>query len=319
MLLEAWNSNDRFIRRAAFRLALESTDPDLPELLRQALGDDDTVVRLLAAKRVSSAFEGAALDQILPMMKLDRFLPVRREALRICVNRDPEQCRAELSSALLDKHASMRQEARYYLRQVDSPDFASLYRKALSAGDERTLYSALSGLGETGSAEDDVFIVPHTSHSTARIRRAAIKALARLNGEAHLDVLIEALTDEVPSVSREALKGLASHASLVGNERLWEILCVTSHGHVRRNALSLLRRLGKWDSIYFMVKATSASDEEVAAKARLSIERWLLRFNRTFYTPTPEQVIKIMNVLKDSGSHLDDKTRQDLGFCIKGF
>jgi len=162
-------------------------------------------------------------------------------------------------------------------------------------------------------------LVPYTSQSASKIRRAAIKALARLNGAAHLDVLMEALTDEVPSVSREAFKGLAAHASLVGNERLWEILCGTSHGHVRRNALSLLGKLGKWVSIYFMVKATSASDEEVAAKARLSIERWLLRFNRTFYTPTPEQVIKIMNVLEESGSHLDDKTRQDLRFCVKGF
>ena len=94
---------------------------------------------------------------------------------------------------------------------------------------------------------------------------------------------------------------------------------MTSHGHVRRNALSLLGRLGKWVSISFMVKATSASDEKVAARARLSIERWLWRFNRTFYAPTPEQVIKLMSVLEESCSHLDEKTMQELRFCTKGF
>lgn len=74
-LTEALSSNDRFIRRASFRLAINSKGRNLSEVLRQALNDSDTVIRLWAAQGVSAAFEGAALDQMLTLMKRDRFMP----------------------------------------------------------------------------------------------------------------------------------------------------------------------------------------------------------------------------------------------------
>jgi HEAT repeat protein len=313
-LTEALSSSDRFIRRASFRLAINSKGRNLSEVLRQALNYNDTVIRLWAAQSVSAAFEGAALDKMLTLMKRDRFMPVRREALR-----HPDRKRAELRSALLDAHASIREEARYHVSQFDSFDVASFYRQGLTSGDQLSLPSAISGLGETGVAEDGDLPVPYASHNAAKIRRAAIKALARLNSEARLDVLIQALMDQFPSVSREAIKGLADKATLIGKGRLWEIFSSTSHSHVKRNALSLLEKIVKWDSIYFLVKSTSESDQSVASRALIAIDRWLWRFNRTFPVPTPDQLIKLSRALEECGDHLDEKTSEQLWFCMKGF
>src|SRR5262249_55567627 len=128
-----------------------------------------------------------------------------------------------------------------------------------------------------------------------------------------------ALIDEFPSVSREAVKPLTGKVDLIGNERLWEIFCSTSYSHVKRNVLSLFERAGKWDSVYFLVSATADSDEKVTDKAKDAIGRWLWRFNRTFPVPTPTQLQNLRNVLEEHGAHVDDTTRRQLWFCLKGF
>ena len=318
-LLESLTSDDRFIRRSSFRLALNSTKSDLPEIVRQALNDQDTVIRLWAAQTVFSAFEGAALDHFLELMKRDRFMPVRREALRIDVKRSSPGLMAELRSALLDPHASMREEARYHLRKIDSMDVPAFYRQSLTTAERHTLYSAISGLGETGSAADDHLIVSYTSHQVGKIRRAAIKALAKLHVGAHIDVFMEALKDETPHVSSQALKALTDKASSVNGERVWKLFSLATHAHVRRNALALIEKLGKWDSIHFMVRAVCDSDEDITGISRFGVQRWLARFNRSFLSPTPEQLAQLDNALEECGGLLDEKTQEQLRFSMRGF
>lgn len=318
-LLESMKSEDRFIRRASFRLALNSTKSALPEIVRQALNDQDTVIRLWAAQTVSSAFEGATLDHFLELMKRDRLMPVRREALRINVKRGSPGLLTELRSALLDPHASMREEARYHLRKIDSMDVAAFYRQHVLGGEGLTLYAAISGLGETGASADDHLIVPYTSHPASRIRRAAIRTLAKLNTGAHIDLFIEALKDQVPYISRQALNALADKASAVDGERVWELFQSAVHPHVKRSALSLIEKLSKWESIYYLVRAIRDSDEAIAGMSLFAIQRWLARFNRSFSLPSIEQLTMLRNALEEGANLLDEKTQEQLRFSIRSF
>jgi HEAT repeat protein len=316
-LLESLTSGDRFLRRASFRIILKSPKSDLPQIVRNALLDQDSVIRLWAAQTVSLTFEGATLDSVLQLMKRDRFMPVRREALRISINRNSPGLSAELRAALLDSHTSLREEARYYLSKLDSMDVPAFYRQSLATGDERTLYSAISGLGETGSAADDQFILPYPTHQVGRVRRAAIKALAKLHGAQHIDVFTEGLKDETPHVSRQALKALSDKVSSIRAEQLWQLFSLVTHAHVRRNALALMMKLSKWDSIHFMVRALCDSDDDITGMSRFGIERWLARFNRSFSSPTREQLARLDNALNECGDLLDEKTRQQLRFSMK--
>ncbi len=311
-LLEALESDDHFIRRACFKLALSSIEP---EIVRKALDQEDTVVRLWAAQRVSSAFTGAALDQFLKMMKHDRFMPVRREALRILVRQNSPALLVGLHTALLDTHASMREEARYHLRKLERMEVAAFYRQQFLDGVD--LYPVISGLGETGTTTDDHLIVPYTSHDAGKIRAAALRALAKLNPRAHVGLFIESLDDEVPHVSLQALKALAGMARAIDGERIWEVFRSAAHAHVKRNALSLLERLGKWDSIYYLLRAVRDSDEAIADMSKFSIRRWLAQFNRSFSSPTPEQLARLGIALEEGGKLLDSRTVEQLRFSIK--
>src|SRR6185503_4422538 len=97
--------------------------------------------------------------------KHDPFMPLRREALRIAVRINSPQVKEELRIGLLDPHQSIREECRFHLRKMQSIDLAAFYRQHLGVSERMSnLYSAISGLGETGSTEDDSLIVPYTSH-----------------------------------------------------------------------------------------------------------------------------------------------------------
>jgi HEAT repeat protein len=318
-LLESLESDDRFIKRACFKLALNSSAEDLPEVVRKALAQKDTVIRVWAAQKVSSAFTGATLDQFVKLMKHDKFTTVRREALRILVQQNAPALLVELRAALLDTHASMREEARYHLRKLNTTDVAEFYRDHFLAGEGVPLYSVISGLGETGETSDDHFIVPYTTHRASKIRGAAIQALAKLNRNAHVDIFIEALNDQVPHVSRQALNALADKASSIDGERIWELFRSATHEHVKRNALSVLESLSKWDSIYYLLRAVRDSNEAIADKSRFGIECWLGRFNRNFSSPTAEQLVRLGVALEENGNLLDDQTLEQLRFSMAGF
>ncbi len=318
-LLRGLKSPDRSIRRISFSLAVDSTDAASSSILERALADQDTVIRLLAARKVSAEFAGAPLDKFLSRMRIDNFMPVRREALRAFVTRLPEQAPVELRRALLDPHVSMRDEAQYHLRKSESFNLASFYRQALASADNRILSAALHGLGETGSASDDKLLITFTHHPSAKVRRIVIRALSRLNGKAHVSIFTAALQDKTPSVSREARKALLDKASVVGGESLREIFNSSPLRHVRRNVLHLFTRLNKWDSIYFLVSAATDNDEEIAELSSFYVERWLMQFNRRFTQPTQAQLARLSRALKECGHLLDENSREHLWFSMKDF
>ena len=120
-------------------------------------------------------------------------------------------------------------------------------------------------------------------------------------------------------MSSQALKALIDQASSVSGERIWKLFSLATHAHVRRNALALIEKLGKWDSIHFMVRAVCDSDHDRTGMSRFGIQRWLARFNRSFLSPTPEQLAQLNNALDECGDLLDDQTVEQLRFSMKGF
>ena len=196
-------------------------------------------------------------------------------------------------------------------------DVPGLYRKHLAQ--TRFLYAAINGLGETGAARDDQLILPFVSHQQSKIRRAAIKALAKLNFTPHIEVLFKALSDEAPPVSRQALTSLVSQRAKVSGERLWKLFNSSDLFHVRRSALIMIARLSKWDSLYYLLKALHNSEQRVVDLSHFWIQDWLDRFNRSFVSPTREQVDRIVNAIDDSRNVIPEDSRQALLFALKSF
>ena len=316
-LFQALQSTDRFVRRGSFKLAFALQDANLMRVAELALDDNDPVIRSQAAQTISSSLDEASLASFLERMKHDRFMPVRRAALRMMIKLNSPDLDDELRKALLDPHASIREEARYHLKKTKSLEVADFYRQRLAGAKGQALYATISGLGETGRAEDDRLVVPYTSHQNNSIRRAALKTLAALRPDAHLDIFMRALDDEAPRISYLALKTLSPKTSFLNVTRVWEVFKTTTHIHVKRNALALIARFSKWENISYLVQARCETDDDLIVLSDRMIDNWLGGFNRSSSSPTSEQVAKLKDALKTCGEFLSEETQRQLQFLLR--
>jgi hypothetical protein len=68
-----------------------------------------------------------------------------------------------------------------------------------------------------------------------------------------------------------------------------------------------------------MVRALCDSNEEITDMTRFGIQRWLARFNRSFLSPTHQQLEELVDAIQQCGGLLDEKTQEQLRFSIRGF
>jgi HEAT repeat protein len=312
-------SPDWHVKRACYELAFESASFDQLPLIERALSEKDPAVRLRGAEKISILPHVESVDDLLSRARDDRFAPVRRTALRVFSERFPERSRPWLERALTDSDPSLRSYAQFQLGRASDFDLRAFYQAVLGKSEPATLYAAISGLGETGISSDANLVMAHLSHRVSRVRRAVLRTLARLHAEEFVDLFAERLLDHAPSVSREAMRGLTKVLHLVPGERLWRIFAAATEDHVRRNALFLIARLSKWESIGYLVEALDSNAEELRKLAETYLRRWHAQFNSSFTAPTKPQVERLTVAMQRSGASLDRSIRGQIEFGIRSF
>jgi len=290
---------NRLTRRLCFRLLREANDDRLPDAIPKMLFDHDPTLRQAAARAARISLPDDALRALLPLMMRDPSVAVRREALSASVERFMELAPAALTAALLDRHPAPRETARYHLRQAGSFDAAAFYRQTLTEpATPSVLEAAISGLGETGTASDLGQVLPFLSHSFGRVRRAAVRAVGRLDGDGQIEVLLAALKDVRPRVAHEAREALRPRLSLVDAEALWQTFRSAAPSHVCRDALALLAALPKWDAVPFLVEAAADPAPSLSERAGEYLRTWRSGYNGSFVRPTLPQVMRLEEALQ---------------------
>lgn len=319
-VLAGLSDSSRWVRRACFRMTVEGESADLPATLLDRLCACDPLLRLWAARRVGPAMPAEERDRALAMMRRDHFLPVRREALRLAAQTLPaDEARRLLMTALLDRSAALRAAARSHLRDRGEGDFAAMYRDALAAKSPPTLVAACLGLGETGAPEDADLLARYLAHELPQVRRAAVRGVARLDGDGYLPVLLRCVLDEAPGVSNEAQRALLPFASGLDSAELWGHFRASALFYVRFNLLGLLAALPKWKSIVYLVRATGDDDWRMAAQARDYVCRWQAEYNRSFAQPTRQDLDQLADALSESAGRLPADTLRELQFVARSF
>jgi HEAT repeat protein len=305
-LLSGLASSDRQTSRLAFRLLVESPQEDRLEVLGRALESSDTVLRLLAAQELRRSLTGEALRQTLDRLRADAFMPVRREALYGFVENLPELAPAHLREALLDPHAGMREAARYYLRQLGQTDFTSFYRERLREAGSTPLPATVEGLGESGEAGDAVLIADFLRHSDPRVRKAAVRAIGRLNAEAYCDSLVAALRDGSAAVAKAARDVLVTHMSCASAHQLAALFEGDSSPLTQRLVLTLLTQRSWWESASVLLTATISPDERIRSVALAGLHRWQYSTRILYARPTRKQVEEVERALLQHGAELEE-------------
>jgi HEAT repeat protein len=213
----------------------------------------------------------------------------------------------------------VREEAQYYFQQKSTLDLLLYYSRKLDVSSIRQLCAAIAGLGETGHAKDSQLVERFFRSESSKVRAAALHAAAKLNPEPYLDTFLLGLCDKSSKVAGEAVLALSKKPNLVGAQRLWEIYQNCPHLHGQRWALFLIARINKWDSINFLIQSLMSPSDSCADLSRRYIARWFARYNRSFATPTPEQLSRLRNTLSQCNLLLGAGTQRQIESLLKSF
>src|SRR6266853_4922946 len=318
-LREGFESHDHFVRRFCFQLALNSNEADFLTVLQRAFVERDAQVRKEAVYKLHAILPGGGAKELLIRARNDGCMAVRREALHIFAEKYAAEADQEFQSALLDANIAVREEAHYYFQKKGTVDLRAYYSHRLENSNSRQLCAAIAGVGETGVAKDSQLVERFLNNQHSKVRVATLHTIAKLNPDAYLDKFVLALDDASSKVAREAVLALSKKANSVGGQRLWEIYDSCRYPHGKRWALFLLARINKWDSIAFLIQSLPDQNDSCVELSQRYIVRWFARYNRSFATPTAEQLSRLRNVLSRCNLLLSSGTQRQLDSLLKSF
>ena len=314
----------RAARRYGLALAWQAANAKGTEASREVIDSAlhvsrDQALRLQAARWLTAKEADAVLQrEYADRLLNDRLPAVRRLALGWCVSHEPQAHRGLLHAALLDRSHAVRDIAQFYLPRQETIDLRGFYREKMFDGDAASLLPAMEGLSETGKAEDVQLFVPLAQSPRIAVRKAALSAIAKLAGASseHLELLVAALQDgSSPGVSRQARLALERRAGEVGREQLGSIFFGSRHLHVRRQALSLINRLPKWQRVSTLIEVIGrgGAEEEPTITARHFLRDWFANYNRSHaVAPARKDVAELEAVLKRYDGALEPRLGREL-------
>ncbi len=285
------HSNPHF-RRKCFRHALDASNGQSRELLEVGLASRDSLVRFQAFQNTNPVKYKSEWERLLRLAERDRYMPIRRWALMVKLDRDPENAEVDLIAALMDTHASLRALAQFQSKNKGAESIASFYRQSLA--EQKNKAVAIAGLGETGSRHDMVMIRPFLQSRNPKERLAAVRSLVKLAKIDLVDELMALLPDDRPQITRAVKAGLETRINSIDPNRLWALLVNDHRSHVRRAIASLLSKLGTWTGLPFLLRLLHDRDAQIAAIAKRTIRS---RFNRVYTNPSSAEKQTLDNAM----------------------
>lgn len=316
---------DMTIRRHAFEMLMDLPVPERSVFLKQLQQDKAAVIRKQALEFLCAG---------MPLQARVGDSPVAAGSLVVAGSpADPGSSDAKaspdgaasqveyLKQSLLDISSVVREYARWKLGSSGvSICYREFYRQEIQHGKSvQHTASAAAGLGETGQAADAKELAALISHREVRVRRAAIRAISKLDAPAYVDSFLFLLSDASPGVSREACAALIQQSGQIRAGAVMDTFAKAHFFHSRRNAVRVLNHLSKWDRISCLLLAAAQSDSEVRDLLLQSIESWENKYRTTwqFTSPTKEQLDRFALGMMGAGPILPEPTFHTLEACLK--
>lgn len=310
---------DTSVRRKMYELLIAGSTASKKSLFDAALKDADAVIRARAIRFVATDLDFRDRAETLErFLRDDRVPGVRRLALGLLSEHMPERIAGVFPQVLLDRAASVRGLARFVAgahRLTLIP--RAVYVEGLVASLPGQLAAAIEGVGETGTRADADLIAPFLSGNRPRIRRSALRALAKLDPERAISAAISALADDASSVRAAAAAILAANASRVDFDIVSRRVRSLSDPKVRGNLLWVFLDAPKWEAPVFLLETLTDPNDGVRTLAVRLVDQWIEGFNRNQTQPTAEQLERIGALLDSVAPRMPEETAKMLRVSIK--
>jgi HEAT repeat protein len=297
------------VRREVVRVALQQECPDQRNLIRLGLDSPDPILRHMCCRAMPHVVDADELLVLVDRLKADRFMPVRKEAIRMLAEKFSRRAVATWQSALFDDNRGIREMAQFYLRQMGHNNLASQYRNALTSDPDS--FVALQGLVETGDRSDEDAFRKLLDHRWPSRRCLGLRGMWRFSGGTAVATVLRGLRDPSPGVVREAHRLLASRLNdLLGAELLQAALDAPLP-LARRLALHLLSEMSRWRGLPWLIRAAGEADDKTARYADSLIEGWFSppKCNHVFTKPNAAERAAIDEALAATHDRLSPPIR----------
>jgi hypothetical protein len=293
-LFNALDHNDWHVRYFSYR-ALLRKEPDNGIILEKGSRDSNSKIRWSIFQHICS-FEENIKTQYISLF-------LRDPAPRICsaaMMAIPE-CRFQEKESIVYQNMfssspSIRNTARYLLKEYGIDSFADTYRSRLKSGEVTA--GVISGLAETGNTADFNLIFVYRSSSTSRIRSAAIAGIYRLDEERAIPYLMEALKDPSGKV-RTVSVSLLCKCTRLDDDKVRNLLSVEETGS-RISALKVLCRTRSWESLIDIFALITDTDGKIKKMAWDTFVQWYLKRSAKNWVKPPEEVLhKVENKIHE--------------------
>jgi HEAT repeat protein len=310
---------DTSARRKMYELLTAGGTAARRRLFNAALEDPDAVIRARAIRAMATDHDSGDRAAILErFLREDRVPAVRKLSLTLLSEHMPERIAGVFPQVLLDRAPSVRGLARFV---VGTHQLAfvprTVYVQALAASLPGQLAAAIDGVGETGTRPDADLIAPFLGENRPRIRRSALRALAKLDPERAISAAVTALADDASSVRSGAVGVLAFNANRVDFDIVSRRVRSLSDPKARGNLLRVFLEAPKWDVPVLLLETLADPDDGVRTLAVRLVDRWIEGFNRKQTQPTAKQLQRIGALLDSEACRIPDETAKMLRFSIK--
>ena len=133
------------------------------------------------------------------------------------------------------------------------------------------LFEEIAGGGEAHAA-------PFLAGPGVGVRKAAIRAVAVLDGDNYTEKFLALLASEHPGLSKAAAHAPRGRYALVADQlRALFSPGEAAHAHVRRHVFRLLSAQSFWARGAFLLEAMRDGDTRIVALARQGLAKWRVR------------------------------------------
>ena len=291
-LIAAMDNDDIYVARVALRLCLEHHLLAKDSIVEKCLLHHDTVFKITGS-RLLCEVEEVKLNPLLEIAVESKFMPIRREAFQIYLQRFPKKGLEIAERFLFDRHYDIRRIAILTLTK-HGYDVEKRYIDVLSQEESSRveIKCSLLGLAKIDSKRVDV-IKRYINDASSNIRMSALQSLSLLLGiEAQPYVLI-GLADSSVKVAKIAVSMIQKFKMSVPVEELLDIYERSEYQHMLSICLSAVRHTNKWDRLIVLLRLFVSTKTAQSNKRNLieyEVKNWDMRFNYTNVQPTISQI-----------------------------
>ena len=310
-LIAGLSSKNIRTRRICTKMLFNTLNPRYDLAFDRLVDESDPFLRSKIFRQLLESNQN--MDAIVDRFLMDKFLQNRLLAFQYICEHNQETALHIAQNLLIDKNATVRESARYYLKnnRVDI-DFRAFYKSHFK---DRTV-SAILGLGETGIPEDAKEIEDYLSVSQISIVRAAMTAVMRLASTKYVELITEFLADNRVGIVTTA-KNLIIKTALIDYSRITEIFYATPYKITKQKCFSILLTTRKWPRLILILDVLESGESEIAESATVALQRWVGNYNRSFVTPNEAQIKQIRESIDRLGNKLPLNMQRQLAFMLK--